>query len=333
MPASQESIVCLRLADSELRSRWTRCLESAGFRCLAPRADGNELDVDLLVVDAESATTAAGQPSSGGRRQQGLIVIGAEDPAPFDADACLPLDALDREIVLASRLIAELARQRRHRLNEAERGAALAQLALTDSLTGVGNRRAWRLALSRTWSDLASNPRSICVGVFDLDHFKTLNDTLGHAAGDQALQIAGHVLASAVRKHDFAARLGGDEFGVLWVGLDAESAPAVVERVRSTLSQRLAAVGFARLTASAGFAVAAGPDFPDPDALVAQADQGLQAAKQCGRSRTRPAAGDPAADELCLGGGIERRVDAGPMSAEQPTGPAALFAQPPARVE
>jgi diguanylate cyclase (GGDEF)-like protein len=332
MALIQQSRVRLRVADPERRSRWTRCLAAAGFDFSEPPAGEREPDADLILSDLESALAGASGDGTASALGQGLVVIGGEAAATIAADARLPLDALDREIVLACRLVLEIVRLRRERRSESEYRNVLAQLALTDPLTGVGNLRAWRLALQRVWAD--PNPKSVCVGVFDLDHFKTLNDTLGHAAGDEALRVAGKVLAATVRKEDFAARLGGDEFGVLWVGLEGEAAPAVVERVRARLSNRLAAVTNHLLTASAGYALASGGALPDPDGLLALADLGLRAAKRNGRGRTRSPSDEEQACGLPLAGTVEgRRIDPAPRPTDDSSTRPALFSQSPSRVE
>lgn len=171
--------------------------------------------------------------------------------------------------VLVAEVLADLTR--RHRTT-ADR---LTRDARTDALTTVGNRR-----------DLEDRMRSLRPGdtvvVCDLDHFKQLNDTHGHARGDQVLREFGAVLAGGLRRGDYAARFGGEEFVLLLHGTGTGTALDVVERLRSTW----AAVGGAT-TFSAGCATL-DDDTTAEQALVA-ADAALYAAKRAGRDRTRSA--------------------------------------------
>jgi diguanylate cyclase (GGDEF)-like protein len=308
----------------------------AGFVCSDLTDASPTTAVAVVLSDSESALADSAAASA--RIGQGLVVIGAVERS-LAADAYLPPEPLDREVVVACQLVVEIARLRRQRHSDALRGSALAHLALTDPLTGLGNRRAWELALQRVWADLVATPRNVCLGIFDLDLFKTLNDTRGHAAGDEALRIAGKSLAATIRKDDFAARLGGDEFGVVWVGLDVDAAPAVVERVRAQLSEQLAAGIDARITASAGYACADSSTPVAADVLLARADMGLQAAKRCGRGRTRVLGqSDPPREPRAAIAGDGRRIDAAAPAAGEASNAAApnaaaLFAQAPSRVE
>jgi diguanylate cyclase (GGDEF)-like protein len=158
--------------------------------------------------------------------------------------------------------------------------------AFTDPLTGLSNRRAWDKTL-RERLKAATDSRCLCLAVFDLDYFKQINDAFGHAAGDEVLKAVARAICEHLRQDDFVARIGGDEFGLLiWVS-DPAIAPAVIERVRTALPDRLAASGVHQVRASAGVA---GVGFaippPSPGEIFAQADEALRRAKQEGRDRT-----------------------------------------------
>ena len=113
----------------------------------------------------------------------------------------------------------------------------LAQAALTDPLTGLANRRAWDQELAQRLTRCGRRAARLCLAVLDLDQFKEINDTQGHAAGDRVLQAVGRALQKNLRQGDFVARLGGDEFGLLlWAPGEAEAA-AIVERVRSRVAE------------------------------------------------------------------------------------------------
>lgn len=174
------------------------------------------------------------------------------------------------------------------------------RLALVDPLTDVGNRRAFadRLAAEIERSVRHDSP---CALLFlDIDHFKLLNDRLGHAAGDRALQWVAGVLKASVRGADFVGRWGGEEFVVLLVETSRDGARTVAERIRSEIaSTRGPHCGpgqeFA-VTVSIGVAALPG-DPADSDALIAAADAAMYRAKCAGRNRV-VAAGAAAGDSV-----------------------------------
>lgn len=120
-----------------------------------------------------------------------------------------------------------------------QRNAALQVLSLTDPLTGLGNRRALDEALLKTVSYLHREGGHLAVLMCDLDHFKRINDRLGHEGGDRILQRFATVVREVCRRpHDLAARFGGEEFVVLMPGPDAADARQMAERLRLAFRQR-----------------------------------------------------------------------------------------------
>ena len=212
----------------------------------------------------------------------GMIRIGSDAPA----DVNLPDRPSPRELQLACRLLAEIVRLRHRELSFTELQHRLYTEAFTDPLTGLPNRRAWDQTL-RERLGAATDSRCLCLAIFDLDHFKQVNDAFGHAAGDEVLKSVARVICERLRQDDFVARIGGDEFGLLiWVS-DLAIAPAVVERVRTALPEQLAASGVHQVTASAGLSgVGCSTLTKNPSELFAQADDALRRAKQEGRDRT-----------------------------------------------
>lgn len=163
----------------------------------------------------------------------------------------------------------------------------LERMADSDPLTGIPNRRAFSRELERELVRARRYGHALAVVFIDLDNFKMINDTHGHAAGDVALQTLAAVLASAVRTSDLAARIGGDEFALLLVQTDEEMADRVVERVQGilahwpfVLSQEPLVSAF--IQASAGIGALA-PDTTDMAALLHAADIALYAAKHARR--------------------------------------------------
>lgn len=217
----------------------------------------------------------------------GLIYVDGRD----GGDLSLPCDTTDRELQLACRLMAEIARLRRMQRSTAQANQRLAQEALTDPLSGLANRRAWDRELAARREQLDHATGWLCLAILDLDHFKRINDDHGHAVGDSVLQAAATAIAHGLRSGDFVARLGGDEFGLLLSISEPARAPTIVDRVRGLLPARLAASGLPGITASAGYAVveAGGAVSSSTDALVIAADAALAGAKRAGRNRTQGA--------------------------------------------
>ncbi|WP_157936792.1 GGDEF domain-containing protein [Geodermatophilus chilensis] len=172
--------------------------------------------------------------------------------------------------------------------------AELAEEAVRDPLTGLHNRRHLDRVLV---ADLARRPRTgqLSLLVLDVDHFKSVNDRFGHAAGDTVLTSVAATLSAAVRTGDTAARLGGEEFVLVLPGAGRDQAVERAEQVR----RQVAAVRHVLdgddvgITVSIGVAVCPA-DGSDPAALLRAADQALYTAKATGRDRVVAAApGDP----------------------------------------
>ena len=121
--------------------------------------------------------------------------------------------------------------------------------------------------------------------MLDIDHFKQYNDTFGHPAGDEVLQVVGPTLRAILRGHDVVARYGGEEFVVLLPATDSDEALEVAERLRSAIADR--PWPHRPVTASLGVATS-DPDTPDAAALVDHADRALYHSKQAGRNRCTP---------------------------------------------
>ena len=162
----------------------------------------------------------------------------------------------------------------------------LRKTAITDGLTGVFNRRYFADQFARLCERAERDQHPIAIILFDVDHFKQLNDTLGHQAGDAALRELGAVLREGVRPSDFAARYGGEEFAVVLPETELTTAMHIAERLRQAIAYRWAASGLGHLTVSAGVASAPANGPHDPEQLLGTADRALYAAKSAGRNRT-----------------------------------------------
>lgn len=162
----------------------------------------------------------------------------------------------------------------------------LRALAETDPLTGLLNRRAFLPAAAAAMELYESSGTAVCILMLDIDHFKRVNDTRGHAAGDEVIRTVGRVIASQVRAADRAARFGGEEFVVLLRDTDETGALRLAERIR----EQVAATGVLHqgasvtVTVSGGLALAEKYD-RDIEDVVQRADTALYAAKAAGRNR------------------------------------------------
>ena len=171
-------------------------------------------------------------------------------------------------------------------LSNAEAVRRLEEMATTDGLTGCLNKRAFLSELDQKLRSAARFGRPLSLVVIDIDHFKTVNDTYGHASGDDVLRGLGAVLRREKRDTDSVARFGGEEFCLLCEETDTQGATLLAERVREELAAQefSTSLGSLKVTASAG--VATFPSDAGSDkALFEAADQALYAAKNSGRNR------------------------------------------------
>lgn len=165
----------------------------------------------------------------------------------------------------------------------------LRELVVTDALTGVLNRRGFDSQAEDMYAAALRHKRPLAVLMLDLDHFKRINDSRGHEAGDQALQLFARLLRDCRRGDDLVGRLGGEEFCVLLTHADAHAAPTFEARLRGRLpSAANRELGF-DLDYSAGLAVRTSSD-ANLAAVMARADAALYRAKQQGRGRLELAA-------------------------------------------
>lgn len=156
--------------------------------------------------------------------------------------------------------------------------------ASTDSLTKLPNRRSFLEKLGHAFARYARFDERFVVMCFDLDGFKTVNDSLGHAAGDRVLIEAARRLRAVTREVDWVARIGGDEFALIAVDVDAvEQAEAIAERINAQFREPFEVDGQSwKITISIGIALAP-QDGTDIDAVLHNADAALYATKQAGR--------------------------------------------------
>jgi diguanylate cyclase len=184
----------------------------------------------------------------------------------------------------ATNLLTETLRSNIRLRHEVERARKVAEdLARTDSLTGLYNRRAFSEAGGIAVDYCRRHQLPVTVLQLDLDHFKRINDTFGHAAGDEALRAFGRLLRASLRSSDICGRLGGEEFAVVLPHTPVNEARVVAEKLRvacSRIAIDIAGEPF-------GFTVSAGVAYGsyDLEALLGRADEAMYQAKLLGRNR------------------------------------------------
>ncbi len=160
----------------------------------------------------------------------------------------------------------------------------LVHAALTDRLTGVPNRRAFDGFFDLLLSGVGPDEGG-CVAMFDIDHFKRVNDQFGHAAGDEVLRNVAECARGKIRDFDYIARFGGEEFLIVLPGATPEQAELICNRVRAAAAASMAMINghLIRITVSGGVAHY---DATTPmEAVLAAADAALYDAKRSGRDR------------------------------------------------
>jgi diguanylate cyclase (GGDEF)-like protein len=249
-------------------------LRSAEESYLLDHLAGHEDRMPVLVLDegVGRAESLLAVPLRARNRTLGALVLtGAR--GSFDASSRRVLEILANQGAATISLIKDREQQR--------------QLAVRDGLTGLYNRRAFgELLVSAIANEDRREGGRLGLVLLDLDHFKKLNDTYGHPAGDAALRSLARLLNQHLRKGDQAARYGGEEFVVILPGSDQERSVGAAERLRAALQKHRFVFDGARIPLTASFGVSVWPvDGKEPDVLLTGADRALYAAKQSGRNR------------------------------------------------
>jgi diguanylate cyclase (GGDEF)-like protein len=170
---------------------------------------------------------------------------------------------------------------------EAETHAQLEQMATTDGLTGVFNHRSFQDRLKDEFLRASRHPEPFSLLFIDIDHFKRVNDTHGHPAGDAALKMLSSLLLQRSRQVDMVARYGGEEFAILLVKTDAHQAYPLAERIRKAVEQTPFTWQKKSIPLTISIGIASFPeDAGSREEIIQCADQALYASKQRGRNQS-----------------------------------------------
>ena len=234
-----------------------------------------EADKERALFDAQSISTLVTMQLKAGESMIGF----------FGFDSCRARTwsrELDALLIVLANLLSDVFEKMRL---EQE----LTRSSMTDPLTGLYNRRYLLSELNQAIERRSSHGDLFALALLDIDHFKRLNDTFGHLAGDAVLAELARLVSQASRAEDVVGRYGGEEFMIILNGVDGERAGTVLERVLATIRDHRFPVGDDEhhITASCGLAAAG--EFEDKelnfDRLIGRADQRLYQAKQAGRDR------------------------------------------------
>ncbi|MEN9855412.1 MAG: response regulator PleD [Pseudomonadota bacterium] len=253
--------------------------------------------VELMIISASAQSfdglrLAAHVRSQEGTRNLPILAICESDEKAVALKALdvgvndfiyRPLD--EEELLLRTRT---LVRRKRHLDQLRATVDSSMELAVTDQLTGLHNRRYMESQLKSHLNRAARGGPPVSVLIADIDHFKRVNDLFGHDAGDDVIREFAARLASNFRPQDLACRFGGEEFVVIMPETSSHDAVAIAERLRQSIEGSPFVIGLARdrldVTCSVGVAVATANEL-DSDTLLKRADEALYVAKRSGRNR------------------------------------------------
>lgn len=199
----------------------------------------------------------------------------------FVVDARSMIDLLN--MVLCAVLMLGFIHLYETRREEAER--RLFTLAQTDALTGLSNRASFQSALTRTIAESSRSGTGFALVAMDIDHFKVVNDTMGHEAGDQVLRDISHRLTERLRNTDSVGRLGGEEFGLILRDVKREDSFELMDELRQRIADNELKYGEALIRVTASFGIAHYPeDGTEAETLFRVADHCLYSGKRAGRN-------------------------------------------------
>ncbi|QDQ25872.1 diguanylate cyclase [Chitinimonas arctica] len=246
---------------------------------LSDAADRLRRGEDDAAIPTETAFRETWQLSSSFRRL--IDTLRAEQTKLGVLNAALEEQVSARTLMLdtANRLLFDSLEERQQLVDR------LKELANTDSLTQLLNRRAFQERADIEFKRLDRQSATLSVFIFDIDHFKRINDGYGHETGDEAIRMLARTAAGELREMDVLARFGGEEFVALLPDADLATAMEVAERLRAKITTLRIATPAGPIAMTASFGVAQWVPQVGIDTLIARADQALYGAKHTGRDR------------------------------------------------
>jgi diguanylate cyclase (GGDEF)-like protein len=245
-----------------------------------PGRDAGAMDRQIIFDDATQIRGLQSLkifPLVAGQRILGTLVAGSRRKAAFDDDELRMLEVIAIQAAQAV-LRAQLYEQMEH-------------MATTDGLTGLLNHRTFQSRFDDVLAASRRYGRRTSLLLADIDHFKNVNDTHGHPAGDQVLRGVAKILREQARDTDLVARYGGEEFAVIMPETDTRGAHVIAERIRERLQKEVFQTEHGPLKVTLSLGIATFPEAgPDKAQLVQLADQCLYFAKRHGRNQTATAA-------------------------------------------
>ncbi|MBL4633945.1 MAG: sensor domain-containing diguanylate cyclase [Kofleriaceae bacterium] len=197
----------------------------------------------------------------------GVLTVTSSDPASFSADTLVLMQLIANTIALDIENI------------------RLRRISVTDKLTGAFNREFLDSQLPASLADCKTRREPLSLIMFDVDHFKKVNDTYGHGVGDQVLRTLAHRLRESSRDRDMLVRYGGEEFLLLLPGANLETAIEIANRMRIQLQDNPICAGERALEIRVSAGVAEHNDAETPEAFFGRVDEALYTAKRTGRNR------------------------------------------------
>ena len=205
-------------------------------------------------------------------------------PSPMQVGVAIAVLVFSTFVVSATRKLSDALEKAFRLTRQMERAHTIStRAAQTDELTGLMNRRAFFEHAHLLYAQCRQHRQPLSALMMDMDHFKAINDTYGHQAGDQVLRQVGGVISASFRQADVYGRLGGEEFAVLLPNTTLETAQGIAEQLITAIAG-LASEPVQGLTASLGVATTRSPD-QDLHSLMNSADKALYRAKAMGRNQ------------------------------------------------
>jgi diguanylate cyclase (GGDEF)-like protein len=198
----------------------------------------------------------------------------------------MPLKGLSGEVEQAAIMVYDVTDVAENKLKLEAANRRLRAASRTDSLTGLYNRGYWDESLQQEFARFRRTPLPCSLVLFDIDHFKHINDSHGHPVGDEVLRHIGRLVNESCRSTDISGRYGGEEFAIILPDTSGENAQIMAEHLRKKVEELRVPNGDEPLSVTISIGISTlFEDTPDPQTWVMQADQALYEAKHAGRNR------------------------------------------------